>query len=148
MKESKGSEEGFYCNLNTILSSYDLRQIAILIYNDQVIGFATWDINSIQIACIQIMEIKPVHRGKGYGEWFILRLFDYFIATGIVVVDVQCKPETSNPFWKKLGFIEFPSSYYLPSTDKWLYRPLVPILTPIRDEKNEPDQSIKLFVVL
>lgn len=97
-KGEKGIRRRLLLPWNTIISSYERKQIAILIYNDQVIGFATWDISSPQTACIQIMEVKPVQRGKGFGEWIVLRLFDYFITMGIVVVNVQCKPETSVPF--------------------------------------------------
>lgn len=36
------------------------------------------------------------------------RLTEFLKDKGVYVIDLQCSPETSEPIWKRLGFLEFP----------------------------------------
>jgi len=106
--ERKKSGDGFYCNWDTIKSSHSRNELVTISLNNKTIGFATWQLTTERTARIEIMEVKPTHRHKGIGKKLTTKLLNYLTDKNICVVDLQCSPETSEPVWKKLGFIEFP----------------------------------------
>jgi hypothetical protein len=51
-----------------------------------------------------ILEVKPSHRGQGIGQRLVNYGLDYLLETGDAVATIHCAPESSIPFWKKMGF--------------------------------------------
>lgn len=106
--ERKKTGDGFYCNWNIIKSSFDKNELATISLNNKTIGFATWRLTSDKTARIEISEVKPTYRKKGFGRKLITELLKFLKDKNICVVDLQCSPETSEPIWKRLGFVDFP----------------------------------------
>jgi predicted GNAT family acetyltransferase len=106
--EKKETGNGFYCNWNIIESSFYKNELVTISYNNKTIGFATWRLTTDKTARIEIAEVKPTHRKKGFGKKLTNQLLNFLKDKGACVVDLQCAPETSEPIWKRLGFVEFP----------------------------------------
>ena len=106
--ERKKSGDGFYCNWETIKFSYVKNELVTISKNNKAIGFATWRLTSEKTARIEIVEVKPTYRKKGIGKKITTELFNFLKLKNIFVIDLQCSPVTSEPIWKRLGFLEFP----------------------------------------
>lgn len=106
--ERRKTGDGFYCNWNIIKSSFDNNELATISLNNKTIGFATWRLTTTKTARIEITEVKPTHRRKGVGKKLTNQLLNFLKGKGVCVVDLQCSPDTSEPVWKRLGFVEFP----------------------------------------
>jgi len=108
IEEREKTGDGFYCNWDNIKTSFDKNELATISINNKTVGFATWRIKTDKTARIEIAEVKPTHRKKGIGKKLTTELLTFLKDKNIFVVDLQCSPETSEPFWKSLGFVEFP----------------------------------------
>lgn len=132
INEHNESDEhkGFYCNWKSIQRSFEDKELVVLLSNDDPIGFATLIYTSEHTSEIQLFEIKPTFRGQGAATWFSIKLFDFFIKKKIYAVSLQCKPEESEAFWKKVGFIDMPEGIkFFAGTH--LYKLLIPTLKPV-----------------
>lgn len=118
---------GFYCNIETIESSFHKRKFLAICENKFPIGFAIWHYISDHVASVDILEIHPHHRNRDYARRLVNKLIDSFIDEGLLVVQLQCEPESSESFWRKMNFIDFPEG----GSSRWnklnaqLYRILV-----------------------
>lgn len=108
IKEDLKNGDGFYCNWHLIEKSIENKHIAVLLVNNKAIGFVTWRSYDDFNAIVDIMEIKPSHRKKGFGKELISYLLDHFIQNNIYVTELQCAPASSEKIWRKFGFIDFP----------------------------------------
>lgn len=130
--ERNETGEGFLCNWRVIKSAFDENEIATILIDGEPVGFITWQIFSKRCAEIVIAEVKPSHRNRGLGKSLVNSLFEFFRKKNIVVVSLECSPESSEPIWRKLGFVDFPDTpekYNLnPYGNKNLYRVLIPSL--------------------
>ncbi|WP_017257824.1 GNAT family N-acetyltransferase [Pedobacter arcticus] len=108
IEERDKTGEGFYCNWNVIKSSYNKNELVIITYKNKTIGFITWSLLTDKTARIEIAEVKPTYRKKGFGKNLLTALLKFLKSKGINVVELRCSPKTSEPIWKSLGFIEFP----------------------------------------
>jgi len=124
--ERKKTGDGFYCNWNIIKTSFDKNELATISCNNKTIGFATWWLATDKTARIDIAEVKPTHRRKGVGKALTKEVLNFMRQKGICVAYLQCSPETSEPIWKSLDFVEFPDppeNYnFNASGDKQLYK--------------------------
>jgi GNAT superfamily N-acetyltransferase len=128
LQEDKKSGQGFYCNWNLIVSSYNEGNLAAISIDAKPVGFVTWQEDE-KTATISIAEIHPKFRSKGLGRTLITALFNRFQENGICVTDLQCAPASSEPAWKKMGYQEFPQGLiYDLDGHKKLYQILVPSL--------------------
>jgi GNAT superfamily N-acetyltransferase len=131
--ERSKTGEGFYCNWNFIESSYKQEKLCCIVINTEAVGFAVWDESDLA-ARLDIVEIRPDLRGKGFGRILVEKCFNHFRNLGLLVVDLECQPPTSEPVWRCLGFRDFPqglgklSSSHNNSIN--LYRPLIEPLEP------------------
>jgi GNAT superfamily N-acetyltransferase len=101
--EANGSYEGFYCNQDQIVESFDEGNMYVVVEAGLgLVGFVTEG-----YAGPDIVEVHPDHRGKGYGrqiaEWIIARAR----RRDDLVIELECSPETSLPFWEAMGFVKF-----------------------------------------
>jgi GNAT superfamily N-acetyltransferase len=145
--ERQKTGDGFYCNWNIIKSSFDNGELATISLNSKAIGFATWRLTTDKTARIEIAEVKPTHRKKGIGKILMTQLLNFLTDKGVCVVDLQCSPDTSEPVWKRLGFVEFPDSpenYNFNSGDnKKLYKILTEHLKTSSVQRS--DETIELW---
>ncbi|HTM92375.1 MAG TPA: GNAT family N-acetyltransferase, partial [Flavisolibacter sp.] len=90
------------------------------------VGFACWQKTSEFTGQVNIFEIKPDFRSKGIGTYFTNRLLEHLLEKNTYVVDLECMPEGSESFWRKLGFKDVPSNIHCPDREtKHLYKPLI-----------------------
>jgi GNAT superfamily N-acetyltransferase len=108
--ERQKTGEGFYCNWNSIKTSFGNNELTTISLNNKAIGFATWRLTTEKTASIEVMEVEPKHRKKGIGKKLATQLLKFLKDKGVCVVDLQCAPTTSEPVWKHLGFLEFPET--------------------------------------
>lgn len=132
--EDNKSGEGFYCNWNIITSSHRDKRLVSISHRNKAIGFATFYHSSDKTVKIEIAEVKPTYRKKGVGKKLVDELLKDFKEKGFLLVHLQCSPETSEPIWKRLDFIDFPDppeNYnFSISADKQLFRILTDYLEP------------------
>jgi predicted GNAT family acetyltransferase len=127
--ENRKTGDGFYCNWMSIKNSFDKQQMITISANNKTVGFATFDIESKNTAVIEIVEIRPSCRKMGFARELTNELFNFFERQFIKVVFLNCSPETSEPIWKKIGFIEFPDPIDNYNSRALSGKPLYKILT-------------------
>jgi ribosomal protein S18 acetylase RimI-like enzyme len=121
--------EGFYVNWSLIIGFYSRNELAITIVNDKTVGFCCWRKTSEFSGQINIFEINRSFRRQGIGKLFLNELERYFLTKDILVIDLQCEPEASQHFWRKLNFIDVPSgTFYWSHKLIHLYKRLIPTL--------------------
>lgn len=97
--ENKKTGEGFLCNISSIEKTHQDAELAAIFLESYPIGFATL-LNSRD----NILEIHPDHRNKGYGRLLSNWVEKCFFSRGMSVIEIECSPETSASFWKKMGY--------------------------------------------
>ena len=107
IEEWNKTNSGFYCHWNIIEDKFAKNNISVITENDFAIGFVVYRIYEFQ-AVIDITEIKPTEREKGIARKLISETLDYFKQKGVLVCELFCSPENSEPFWKRIGFENFP----------------------------------------
>ena len=142
IEERNNTGNGFYCNWNVIENAIQDKRIIVLTIDDFAIGFVTYRIDEL-IANIDIAEINPNYRKKGYGRKMINNCLNHFKKQGVLVTELYCEPKSSEKIWKKLDFINFP---VFPHDNNKInmFRPLVERLE-INTEVNETDEVVELW---
>lgn len=142
ISEANELGEGFYCNWNIITRSFDNNQLWVTTFNDRPIGFVVVGVSDSSLtAVIDIAEIKPSERQKGYARQMINETLNRFRSQGVLVVRLECSPTSSEPFWKKMGFQNYPATF--PKSSFHLYQTLVEV-TPL-SENNKTTSTISLW---
>lgn len=131
---------GFRCNWDSTKTRWanGTDKVDVLLVDGKAVGF---------LNDMDILEIHPDHRGRGYGEL----LADFMLArafeAGYSMVEIEMAPATSEPFWvKRMGFkpdhddIQYRNGLY---ATKFLPRsfvlgdgPRVPVQIDFYDEKQ------------
>lgn len=148
IEEDIKAKSGFYCNWRNIKASFGENKIVIISQNGSSVGFATWRITSSanKVARVDYMEIKPSLRKKGIGKILINHLTNFLENENILVVDVLCAPAESEHFWKRMGFLEFPSqlieSEFKSCPHKKLYKILPDHLNPSFNPQSEETMEL------
>lgn len=131
---------GFYNNWNIISKAFINNELIVLTENDFAIGFLVYNIYEIIIE-IDIAELKPDYRNKGLGKKLIEDTLSEFKKNGMMICELFCAPENSEPIWKSLGFENFPN---FPNDDKIrMFKPLVPTLK--ISEPNQVTERIEIW---
>lgn len=78
----------------------------------EIIGFLTWEKVGNKYLAINIMEIFPKYRKKGYGRIFYEKAEEYFILNNFIAIKLFCSPKSSEIFWRKMGFTKFPDGVH------------------------------------
>jgi ribosomal protein S18 acetylase RimI-like enzyme len=100
------SDEGFYCNWDTIVYHFQKNQLLVLLDKDRAIGFLAYHFNYVS-SYIDIIEIKPSHRRLGMGGVLVNNALDLFKNKGYKYAELKCSPESSKTYWKRIGFKEY-----------------------------------------
>ncbi|MCU7810453.1 MAG: GNAT family N-acetyltransferase, partial [Candidatus Thiodiazotropha sp. (ex Notomyrtea botanica)] len=100
-QEEAEIDGSFLCNWNLTVGSYRNGELAVFVESpsDKAIAYQWGSLTSPGI-----LEVRADMRGRGVGK----RLVEYRIKQarkeGVCILRIQCKPSTSIPFWKKMGF--------------------------------------------
>ena len=103
--EEDTTGNGFYCNLSVISKCFSDGRARCLVEHGKVIAFGLYRLEC-DYSEIVIMEVHPKHRSRGLGVHLSKHLLALLQSLGAKSVHVQCSPVTSEPFWRKQGFIE------------------------------------------
>jgi len=140
IEEWNKTNSGFYCNWNIIEDEFAENNVSVITDNGTAIGFVVYRIYEFH-AVIDITEIKTTERKKGVAKKLINGTLDYFKQKGVLVCQLYCSPENSEPFWKRIGFENFP---VLPHDSKInMFKPLIETLQP--KDKAETGTSISIW---
>jgi GNAT superfamily N-acetyltransferase len=97
--EHEKTGEGFFCNWSVIAGAFKRKDLFVLAADGDIAGFVVDAVKGPDI-----VEVCPEKRGMGYGrrlaEWAITSAVD----RGNSVIEGKCAPESSAPFWEKMGF--------------------------------------------
>ncbi len=141
IEEKNKTGRGFYWDLKSIKKAVEDNKIAVLTKDNYAIGFITYSINEL-VATIEIAEIKPCCRKKGFARKLVNDCLDYFRNNGAIVTELYCAPKSSELIWKKLDFLNYPPLEH--NNDKiCMYKPLVDILE--TRNNNLSDELIELW---
>jgi len=140
IEEDEKTQKGFYCNWKLIEKSFENQELIIFQNSDSIIGFITWT-NCELYASIDIMEMNPNYRKKGFGKLFYDNVAEYFKSIDLIAVKLFCSPISSEKFWEKMGFIKFPNRGYSES-ELTYFKPLIEINVP---SKNDFENKLELW---
>ncbi|WP_315923219.1 GNAT family N-acetyltransferase [Mesorhizobium sp. SP-1A] len=99
--------EGFYCNRSVIKDAHDDGEMVALIENDVPVAFIAYGLTRNGI-----LEVRPDRRGLGYGKALAQAALQREIDDDRrCILDIECAPETSIPFWEKFGFRIYAERY-------------------------------------
>jgi GNAT superfamily N-acetyltransferase len=134
-EEYEEKEAGFYGNWEAIEKAFENNRMVILAKDSEPVAFLTYRFEELT-ARIEIMEVHPNYRKKGYGRI----LFNDFIKIAreskAIVIDLYCSPEESQEFWESVGFELYPEMPHN-RTKIWMYKPLVKTATVVEVSFDE-----------
>lgn len=124
--EERIYNSGFYCNWDIIENAFHDSELAVIRDSDSTIGFLVFTKYDLVVK-IDIAEIKPDFRKNNFGKVLINHCLQKFKKDNFVAAELYCEPKSSEKFWRRLGFKNFPD---MPSTNSQIkmYQELVPTL--------------------
>jgi len=134
------TNQGFYCNWSIISEAFDKKNLIVITENDYSIGFVVYRIYDLT-AVIDITEIKQSERKKGIAKKLINETLEFFKSKGVLATKLFCSPENSEPFWKRIGFLNSPKIPHESQIN--MYKTLVETLQNSQENTNET--TIKLW---
>ncbi|PNW27231.1 GNAT family N-acetyltransferase [Formosa algae] len=140
IEELNETEIGFYNNWNRISKAFLNNNLIVITENDFAIGFLVYKTYEVIIE-IDITELKPNYRNKGFGRKLIEDTLSEFKKNGMMICELFCSPKNSEPIWKSLGFENFPDFGY--DSKIRMFKTLVPTLK--TSELNERNERIELW---
>ena len=97
---------GFYCNRDVIAECFEDGRACCVLAGESVVAFGVYRVFNDESE-ILIVEVRPEHRGLGYGLALAEKLFAVLASQGAKTVDVECIPATSERFWRARGFADY-----------------------------------------
>ena len=140
MEEWNKTNSGFYSNWEMIPKAFAEKRLSVITKNDYAIGFVVYRIYDLT-AVIDIAEIKPTERKKGSAKKLIDKTLEFLKSKGVLAIQLFCSPENSEPFWKRIGFLNFPKIPHQNQIN--MYKTLVETLN--ISEEESTDSVIKLW---
>lgn len=92
----RGIDGSFLCNWSLTENTYNEGKVIVGILNGQPVAYMWCDFG--------IAEVREDLRGQGIGRKLVEHALTIARENDIACIDIECTPETSIPFWKKLGF--------------------------------------------
>lgn len=86
----------FLCNWNLTQRVHDQHQLFVATIEDEPVAYIWGDFG--------ILEVREEFRKKGVGKQLVEYAMQRAISSGRIAVFIECKPESSIPFWEKMGF--------------------------------------------
>jgi len=140
LDEDLKTSQGFYCNWILIEEAFLQQQVAVITENDLAIGFLYF-ISGDRVVTIDIAEIKPKNREKGIGRLLFNCCLERFRKEGKMIVELFCKPKSSEKIWKKLGFLNSPHNYLKDNKIRMHY----PLIETNSNGLSSEDEIIELW---
>lgn len=100
-EEALEIEGNFLCNLSIIERAYHEKELLVCV--DGTTGAAV----AFQLGGLLqsgILQVKHSHRGRGIGRKLVEHCVKRALGQDQCLLHIQCKPRSSVPFWKKMGF--------------------------------------------
>ena len=94
---------GFYFKKDELAESLAAGEMFCGTLNGSAIAFATFSIKSS--GYVDIMEVSPSQRRRGYGRQLALFTINHLIESGMDSIYVTCAPRSSESFWRSMGFV-------------------------------------------
>lgn len=86
----------FLCNWDLTQDVHDKHQLFVATIEDEPVAYIWEDFG--------ILEVREEFRKKGVGMQLVEYAMQRAINSGRIAVSIECKPESSIPFWEKMGF--------------------------------------------
>ncbi|MCD9026789.1 GNAT family N-acetyltransferase [Luteimonas sp. BDR2-5] len=96
---------GFYHNRSIIRQAARSGEMTCLYASRTIVGFSVFTLGQSR-AKIDIFEIRPGYRGRGFGRYLAAHILRMLLSHGAARIEVECAPRSSEPFWRKLGFVD------------------------------------------
>ncbi len=97
--------EGFMCNWGVIDECWKEKTLFCALTKDKASALCAWHQVGF-LARLDIVAVNPELRHKGIGRRLVDETLKQLKKNGVIVVEVECQPRTSEPFWRKLGFAD------------------------------------------
>ena len=124
-------------NFPSVLNSFKRNELIVLFNKSEIVGFSAYEVN-YPISKINVLEIKKEYREKGFGKKLANDTLREIEKRKGEVVELYCSPASSETFWKKIGFLNFPT---FPYEDKiMMYKIIINSLIskkPTNDKNNK-----------
>ncbi|MER9336630.1 GNAT family N-acetyltransferase [Mesorhizobium sp. M0293] len=130
--EREETGEGFYCNRSVIEDAHADGEMIALIENDMPVAFIAYG-----LIRNGILEVRPDRRDLGYGKALAEDALQRAIDDDRrCILDIECAPWASIPFWEKIGFRIYSQNYaYM----------LLPKILKLPERGTEADVTISLY---
>jgi GNAT superfamily N-acetyltransferase len=86
----------FLCNWNLTQKVHDEKQLIVATIENEPIAYIWEDFG--------ILEVREDFRSKGVGKRLVEYAMKHATSIGKYAISIDCYPESSIPFWKKMGF--------------------------------------------
>jgi predicted GNAT family acetyltransferase len=106
-EEDKLYNEGFFCQIHTIEKSFQNRKLIVITDNGLTVGFLTYYYHNY-IVNIEIAEVKPDSRGKGFGRLLLNHSFNWFVKNDALVRNCFVLQQVRRKFGKEWVLQIFP----------------------------------------
>jgi GNAT superfamily N-acetyltransferase len=98
---------GFYCNRGSLNNSLNEGKLFVCRVGNDVPAFLAHGI------CLEgILSVRKNRRGCGFGGALARYGIEREIQAGVCILDIECAPPTSIPFWRRFGFTMYPNSTF------------------------------------
>lgn len=103
--EFREDGSGFFCNRDVIEDHHSRKELHVALEDDGTpVAFAAG-----ASYCLSIVCVKKGLRRKGFGRALVEHMVGRAQGEDACVMAVQCEPQSSIPFWRKMGFVIEPS---------------------------------------
>ncbi len=86
----------FLCNWNLTLKTHGENELIVAALNYEPVAYIWEDFG--------ILEVREEFRRKGIGKRLVEFAMNHAISGNRHAISIECTPETSIPFWEKMGF--------------------------------------------
>lgn len=108
LRENRDEGSHFYCNKEMIEQGFDEGFVHCVIDRDSAVAFVLFSLWRLSKASeIEIMEVHPAHRGRGYGTLLTKHIVNHLRSTGAKAAYLECSLSESESFWRAQGFITY-----------------------------------------
>jgi len=97
--EYEVEHEGFYCNWRIIAEALDEGFLTVLMVGEDPVAFLAEEASGPLI-----LDVRIDQRAKGFGRLLAQHMIDSWRERGVNVLDIECAPQSSFGFWRKMGF--------------------------------------------
>jgi GNAT superfamily N-acetyltransferase len=146
-EENENDGTGFYCNVDVIDRAHSAGNMMVLIEDKVPVAFLANGLTRDGL-----LEVRADRRRRGYGRDLAEMALQQAIADDVCVLEIQCAPATSIPFWERLGFNIYSENYATRTLSKQLTLPIsgeevdVEIRVHRDPDQHHPDTSTPTHV--